>query len=169
MTTARVVARVVSGGQTGVDRAALEAARVTGTPYGGWCPRGGLAEDHSEPPGVLTVWPELRETPGDDPAERTSLNVSDSDAVLVLRLDPDASSPGTELTVEVARRLSRPCLQASAQDGATKHLASWLADVQDRLGRPPVLDVAGPRESEDPGVESAALRTLLRVLRPPSG
>ena len=112
---------------------------------------------------MLPAWPELRESPTDDPAERTSLNVRDSDAVLVLRLDPDAPSPGTDLTVEVARRLGRPCLEAAVGDGHA--VAAWSTAVRDRLGRPPVLDVAGPRESEDPGVQAAALRTLLVLLR----
>ena len=76
--------RIVSGGQTGVDRAALDVAIELGIPYGGWCPRGGWAEDMPAPPGLLSRYPLLRETAGSDPAERTRLNVRDSDATLVL-------------------------------------------------------------------------------------
>ena len=165
------MARVVSGGQTGVDRAALEAARATGTAYSGWCPRGGLAEDHPEPPGVLLDWPGLHETPSADPAERTVRNVRDSDAVLVLVLDPAVSSPGTELTLAEARRLGKPALRAGA--GEVDRVAAWLSGLADRsgswlgtgLGTGLVLDVAGPRETEDPGVQAAARDTLVALLR----
>ena len=156
------VARVVSGGQTGADRAALDAARAVGLPVGGWCPRGGLAEDHPEPPGLLAAYPSLRETPDADPATRTAWNVRDSDAVLVLRLGP-SRSPGTDLTVAVARRLGRPHLVARADDVAGT--AAWLHS----LPGPVVLDVAGPRESEDPGLYAAAYRTLTAVLTAHTG
>ena len=73
---------IVSGGQTGVDRAALDAAIARGIAYGGWCPQGGWAEDCPEPPGVLARYPLLRETPSADPAQRTEWNVRDSDASL---------------------------------------------------------------------------------------
>jgi hypothetical protein len=151
------VARVVSGGQTGADRAALDAATAAGLPVGGWCPRGGLAEDHPEPPGVLTAYPSLQETPDTDPATRTVWNVRDSDAVLVLRLG-SGRSPGTELTVAAARRLGRPHLVAQAGDVAG--ITAWLGS----LPAPLVLDVAGPRESEDPGLYAAAYLTLSAVL-----
>src|SRR5262245_27312876 len=75
---------VISGGQSGVDRAALDAAIARGVPYEGWCPSGGWAEDLPEAPGVLVRYPLLRETPRADPAERTELNVRDSDACLIV-------------------------------------------------------------------------------------
>ncbi len=75
---------VVSGGQSGVDRAALDTAVELGLPYGGWCPRGGWAEDLTEPPGLLARYPRLRATPGSEPAQRTRWNVRDSDATLIL-------------------------------------------------------------------------------------
>jgi hypothetical protein len=71
--------RIVSGGQTGVDRAALDVAVALGMPYCGWCPRGGWAEDMPEPPGVLARYPRLEETPSEDPAQRTRWNVRDSE------------------------------------------------------------------------------------------
>ena len=58
-------ARIRSGGQTGVDRAALDAAVLTGRPYEGWCPKGGWAEDFLRPPGLLTIYPCLMETPSE--------------------------------------------------------------------------------------------------------
>lgn len=146
------VSRVVSGGQTGVDRAALVSARRAGVPIGGWCPAGGAAEDLTEPPGVRGVFPELRETPSADPAQRTEWNVRDSDATLVLVRD-GAVSPGTALTIAHAEVLGRPHLVADVHDVVT--VRDWLAGLPDGT----VLNVGGPRESEAPGIgpETAAL------------
>ena len=145
-----MVRRVVSGGQTGADRAALDFARRHGLPYGGWCPRGGWAEDRTEPPGVLADHPALRETPGADPVERTALNVRDSDATLIL-VDGRASgaSPGTAATLEAARRLGRPCRVVDVGDArAPERVREFL----ERLPAGGTLNVAGPRESESPGI-----------------
>ena len=150
------VVRVVSGGQTGVDRAALEAARMLGLPLGGWCPAGGWAEDLTEPPGVRALFPELAVTPTVDPGERTEWNVRDSDATLVLTRGA-VESPGTAATVAFARTLERPHLVVDV--GAPELVEDWLL----RLGRGLVLNVAGPRESEAPGIERDALVTLLAL------
>ena len=150
---------VVSGGQTGADRAALDAAIELGLPYGGWCPPGGWAEDLPDPPGLLARYPELREAPPGPRSTRTRLNVRDSDATLVLVHDPAAPSAGTRLTVEVASALGRPVHVARADDAAG--VAAWIGT----LG-PVVLNVAGPRESEDAGLQAAAFRTLVSALRP---
>jgi hypothetical protein len=147
------VRRIVSGGQTGVDRAALELGRRAGIPIGGWCPAGGWAEDLTEPPGVLALFPVLRPTPSADPAERTRWNVRDSDATLVLTRR-GVTSPGTALTVQVAEELGRPHLVADvAEVGAVR---DWL----DGFAAPIVLDVAGPRESEAPGIHGDATGLL---------
>ncbi len=156
------MSRLVSGGQTGADRAALDVALALGVPYGGWCPAGGWAEDHGSPPGLLASYPLLRETPTADPAERTEWNVRDSDATLVLLLGSLSGSPGTALTVACAARLGRPHLVASTRDVAA--VRAWLAT----LARPVVLNVAGPRESEHPGLYDAAALTLREVLGPRS-
>lgn len=157
------VVRVVSGGQTGVDRAGLEAAVRLGLSYAGWCPRGGRAEDAPDPPGVRLCFPRLRETAEADPAVRTRLNVRDSDAVLVLR-PAHVVSAGTDLTLAVAASLDRPLLVADPRDRSS--VRAWLAGLPGDV----VLDVAGPRESECPGIGSTALATLLDVLaRRPSG
>lgn len=157
------VVRVVSGGQTGVDRAGLEAAVRLGLSYAGWCPRGGRAEDAPEPPGVRLRFPRLRETGTDDPAVRTRLNVRDSDAVLVLR-PAHVVSPGTDLTLVEAGVLGRPVLVADPRDA--RAVRTWLEALPGDVA----LDVAGPRESECPGVGATALRTLLDVLaRRPRG
>jgi hypothetical protein len=145
MPSAARVVKVVSGGQTGVDRAALEAARTLGVPIGGWCPAGGWAEDLTEPPGVRELFPELRETPSSDPSQRTEWNVRDSDATLVLTRG-GVRSPGTSATIDVAARLERPHLVVDVGEPAL--VEGWLR----QLGRGLVLNVAGPRESQAPGI-----------------
>src|ERR1700761_3351802 len=101
--------KLISGGQRGVDRAWLDVAIECGIAYGGWCPRGGWAEDLPEPPGLLARYPLLRQTPEADPSQRTRWNVRDSDATLVM-LDGSrpAAASGTALTVAVAEELGRP-------------------------------------------------------------
>ena len=144
--------RLVSGGQTGVDRAALDAALALGLPCGGWCPAGRRAED-----GAIAARYPLRETPAADPAQRTGWNVRDSDATLLL-CPRGVSSPGTEWTQRCAERLGRPWHRAAPEPDALHDAARWLA-----AQAPAVLNVAGPRESEAPGVYAAA-RTWLEAL-----
>lgn len=156
---------IVAGGQTGVDRAALDVAGELGLPRGGWCPAGGWAEDLPDPPGLLGCYPTLRPTPTADPARRTRWNVRDSDATLVLHHGDDRDSPGTRLTVAVARELGRPLLEVSCRPRdrqvSLPCLRSWLAAL------PPDsrLNVAGPRESEAPGVQTDAAALLRKALR----
>jgi hypothetical protein len=134
------VRRIVSGGQSGVDRAALDVARALGIPYGGWCPAGGWAEDLITPPGLLPRYPLLTETPSTDPAERTTWNVRDSDATLVV--SPGPVSGGTALTARTAESLGRPLLVTAGDDVAA--VVAWLRGVP--LGA--TLNVAGPRHSQ---------------------
>jgi hypothetical protein len=144
--------RIVSGGQTGVDRAALDVALEMGMECGGWCPAGRWAED-----GVIDARYPLAETPSADPAQRTEWNVRDSDATLVLT--GDGASPGTELAREVARRLGKPLhVCAPASPAAVDAFRRWM-----RMHGVRTLNVAGPRESESPGIYTAA-RDLLREL-----
>jgi len=149
--------RVVSGGQTGVDRAALEAARVAGLEIGGWCPRGRRAED-----GLIPTDYPLAETPSPRYPQRTAWNVRDSDGTLVLvRGTPRG---GSALTVRLATATGRPLLVVdldAAPDPAT--VAAWLA-----AGAIAVLNVAGPRESENRGIGRqvrAFLAAVFSVLR----
>ena len=159
------VRRLVSGGQTGADRAALDVAIRLGIPYGGWCPRGGRAEDLSDPPGLLRDYPKLRETPTDDAAVRTQWNVRDSDATLVLTDRPGSLSGGTALTRDLASRLGRPCLVTSTRD--SEPVGAWLRALLKHSPGGLVLNVAGPRESKEPGLYVAACRLLEQVLAPP--
>lgn len=145
--------RIVSGGQTGVDRAALDVAMERGIPCGGWCPARRAAEDGPIPP----RYP-LRETPSSDPAERTEWNVRDSDGTLLLTTG--AASPGTDLTAGLARRIGRPryVVRLDALPDA-RDFREWL-----RTHRIRTLNIAGPRESESPGIHAAASAYLRAAL-----
>ncbi|MGP0094366.1 MAG: putative molybdenum carrier protein [Xanthobacteraceae bacterium] len=157
-----LVKTIVSGGQTGADRAALDLAIANGIPYGGWCPKGGWAEDYPEPPGLLTKYPNLRETPNADPAQRTEWNVRDSSLTLILLNNGELErSKGTQLTIAVAKSLGRPCLVIKMNsDRAIDHARDWL---RQKLGEG-VLNVAGPRESESPTLYLHAGAFLKRAL-----
>jgi len=158
---------IISGGQTGVDRAALDEAIARGVPYGGWCPKGGWAEDMTEPSGLLASYPHLRETPSADPAERTAWNVRDSDACLIL-VDAGgvAVSGGTALAETLAAQYGKPLMVADvgAAD-AGKQARAWLAPLlAAHDGEAPFrLAVGGPRESEAQGIYGKA-RVALGVV-----
>lgn len=143
------VKRIISGGQTGVDRAALDVALEHGIPCGGWCPRGRLAEDGVVPP----QYP-LRETPSSLYDERTTWNVRDADATLVLTCGPPTE--GTAYTIEIARVASKPCLVVDlAGEHDTASVRAWLDHHAVN-----VLNVAGPRESKCPGIHGRAAAFL---------
>lgn len=151
-----LVVRVLSGGQSGVDRAALVVARDLGLEHGGWCPPGGWSEDFAD---LREEFPTLREAGSVE--ERTRLNVRDADATLVLVRD-GVSSPGTQATVAAAVQLQKVHLVADVSDEVT--VGAWLAGLGEVS-----LNVAGPRESEAPGVQAEAellLRAVLRLGQP---
>src|ERR1700730_18529522 len=100
--------RIRSGGQTGVDRAALHAAVLMGRPYEGWCPKGGWAEDFLRPPGLLTIYPHLMETPRASPEQRSKSNVLDSAATVVFVSDPKYISACSDFTTECAKNYGKP-------------------------------------------------------------
>ncbi len=144
---------VVSGGQTGVDRAALDAALASGLPCGGWCPKGRLAED-----GPIDSRYPLRETPSKVYAQRTEWNVRDSDGTLVLTVGAPAG--GTARTITTARRRQKSCLVIDlSRLPEPAAVNAWIqaSDIA-------VLNVAGPRESTQPGVYTLAAVFLQQVL-----
>lgn len=147
--------KVVSGGQSGVDKAALDAGRALGLPLGGWCPRGRKAED-----GPIDPSYPLDETPDEDYTQRTEWNVRDAGGTLVLTRG--RPSGGTAFTIAVARRLGRPLLVLDlGADPAPDEVRRWIETAG--IG---VLNVAGPRESQRPGIGAQARAFLEEALRP---
>ena len=149
---------IISGGQTGVDRAALDAALQVGLSMDGWCPRGRLAED-----GPLPVHYPLRETPSANYAQRTEWNVRDSDGTLILTYGRLLG--GTALTLRLADQLGRPSLRINLAEptqrrGAAQRIMTWVEEHS--LSR---LNIAGPRGSTDPGLYGLAKRLLLRFMK----
>src|SRR5262245_708888 len=145
--------KIVSGGQTGVDRAALDVALELGLPCGGWCPRGRRAED-----GPLDACYPLSETPWHGYPQRTEWNVRDSDGTLVLTRG--AADRGTALTVELAGRYGRPCLVLDlGEQPDPETVRTWAEGHGVR-----VLNVAGPRERSCPGIYEGAKQFLRGVL-----
>jgi hypothetical protein len=154
--------KLVSGGQTGVDRAVLDVAVERGIDYGGWCPKGGWAEDLPAPPGLLAKYPRLQATPLADPAQRTDWNVRDADAcMIVIAVGGLAVSKGTALAEELAHRYRKPLLIVDLSDSEPVEKASlWLRVQQRRVGADLALAMGGPRESEAPGIYAHAMAFL---------
>ncbi|MFM1918705.1 MAG: hypothetical protein RLZZ303_339 [Candidatus Hydrogenedentota bacterium] len=146
--------RIVSGGQTGVDRAALDAALYAGIPCGGWCPKGRRAED-----GVIALLYPLDETPTDDYAERTLWNARDSDGTLVLTVGEPTG--GTALTLDFADQLRRPSLLVDLSlEASVSRARAWI-----ETERIHTLNIAGPRESGVPGIYAKARGFLDKLLQ----
>ena len=161
-----------SGGQTGVDRAALHVAVALGIRYGGWCPNGGWAEDSPTPPGVRARYPLLVETPSADPRQRTAWNVRDSDATILMVKGDSPDSPGTEFTRVCAELIfQRPIFVVQVDERQSVIDAQrWLSNlVDEKPATTFALNVDGPRESEIPGIAtfaSAVLREILVIAVP---
>lgn len=163
--------RIVSGGQTGVDRAALDAGMHAGVSVGGWCPRGRRAEN-----GTIPARYPLQETAARSYAVRTEWNVRDSDGTLILVLSEISS--GTRMTIEAARSCAKPVqivhLHPSSEPGLLtvensrsdqlQMVVEWMQRNKIR-----VLNVAGPRGSSSRLIYPMArefLEQLLEVLFP---
>lgn len=133
--------KIVSGGQTGVDRAALDVALELGIPAGGWCPRGRLAED-----GVIPERYPLRELRGGGYRERTLRNVVDSDATVLIYFS--RTTGGTDLTRRYCMQESKPVLLLDGAGMQAVESADQLLQFV-RAHGVHVLNVAGPRASGD--------------------
>lgn len=150
-----VISSIVSGGQTGADRAALDFALAHGIEHGGWCPRGRRAED-----GSLDARYHLVETESRRYHARTICNVRDSDATLILNLGE--LEGGSLETLRIAGRLGKASrvVQFDAPPDAAEleAIREWL-----RASAAAPLNVAGPRESKRPGIYAATLGLLERL------
>jgi len=144
--------KIISGGQTGVDRAALDFALTHGIHCGGYCPKGRKSED-----GTIPEKYPLTETQSDNYPERTELNVKTGDGTLILIAgDPDR---GTQLTIDLCKRYNKPCLVIDLNDEKDRvDIKLWIE--KNKIG---TMNIAGNRESISPGIQEKAYRFLLMI------
>jgi hypothetical protein len=148
--------KIISGGQTGADRAALDAAIRLGIPHGGWIPKGRIAED-----GSLPATYQLREMPTDSYAERTEKNVMDSDGTLII--SHGAPTGGTAYTRKMVLKHGKqmlhidPTLYGNPMDAASL-IKDWIA-----IHNIETLNVAGPRASKDSRIYAVTLTLLTHL------
>lgn len=148
------IIKITSGGQTGVDRAALDAAIKNNIAHGGWCPKGRIAED-----GVINNRYLLIETNYRDYTIRTRLNVRDSDGTLILNIGQ--LEGGTATTVKAARALNKPYLIVEINQVVDNSVIdTWLINHRIKI-----LNIAGPRESKHPGIYKKAFNALDSFLK----
>ena len=148
--------KIVSGGQTGVDRAALDVALELGIPCGGWCPKGRHAED-----GVIPERYPLQETASSSYPLRTEMNVRDSDGTLILTWGPVTG--GTARTLELAQKFRKPYLVVDlCRGGNPASVKEWGQNSKIKT-----LNVAGPRESKSPGIHDRTVHFLREIFRRP--
>ena len=146
---------IISGGQTGVDRAALDVALKLKITCGGWCPKGRLAED-----GIIAPRYPLKESFSIKAEIRTELNVLDATGTLILIKD-DEMDKGTRFTIEMCKMYNKPYLRLNLNDQKKDLLSifnTWKTKY--KIG---VLNVAGPRESSSPGLYTSSY-TILKFL-----
>lgn len=147
--------KIISGGQTGVDRAALDVAILLNIAHGGWCPKGRLAED-----GELDKRYLLIETETSDYSERTKLNIRDSDATLICIVGTiENISDGTILTLEEVKRNNKIFLLIDIlKNDCVVEVQDWLISTNIKT-----LNIAGPRESQSVGIYDSVFTILMNV------
>jgi len=144
--------KIISGGQTGVDRAALDVALEFSIECGGFCPKGRRSED-----GIIPGKYPLTETKTDQYPERTELNIKTSKATLVL-IDKEADR-GTTLTISLCNLHHKPCIVIDlSNENKERDLLQWIKE-----NNIDVLNVAGNRESFSPGIGKKAYEFLLNI------
>lgn len=146
-----MLTKIISGGQTGVDRVALDVAIELKIPHSGWCPKGRIDENSSIP-----IKYQLTETFLDDYSERTKLNVRDSDGTLIVLTE--SAIGGTLLTIEEAQRLKKAYFIFNLLSVKIEDVVSWICQNQIAI-----LNVAGPRESQSPGIYNLARANLQQL------
>lgn len=160
-----MIEKIVSGGQTGVDQAALLIASELGLEIGGWCPKGGLDEKGDC---IFEKYNCMKEATTPQPDERTKLNIRDSDGTLIIVPSwplPEHIKDGTMLTINDAKRQGKPYFIMSLSSKPDTHeILEWIIKMEIK-----VLNVGGPRESNSPGIHDAScalFRELFSALRP---
>ena len=166
-----MITKIISGGQTGADRGGLDAAIRCGLPHGGWCPQGRKAED-----GAIPSKYHLNEMASHEYLPRTKANVFDSDATVIFTYGPPTG--GSLKTISYAHHLKKPhhhvdLLRTTPKD-AVNELMMWLAgdeqlnDYDEYEAVPPplacILNVAGSRESQAPGIQGAVFQIMVKLL-----
>ena len=146
--------KIISGGQTGVDRAALDVALTLGMPSGGFCPKGRKSED-----GTIPEKYALTESKSDKYPERTQLNVKTGDGTLILIAgQPDR---GTQLTIDLCKRHNKPFMVIDLNDEKDRvDIKSWIE--KNKIG---TMNIAGNRESISPGIYEKAYRFILSAFK----
>ena len=152
-----MIKKIVSGGQTGVDRAALDVALEKGIPCGGWVSKGRLAED-----GVIPVtYPNLQETESENPEERTAFNIRDADATLLVTRGKPVG--GSLYTLDMAARMGKPLFHIDLEELSLPLAIRLARDWLERM-EPSILNIAGSRSSEDQEIYRLAHEVLSRIL-----
>lgn len=151
-----MIIKIISGGQTGADQAALDAAIVTGTPHGGWVPEGRMTER-----GPLSSKYQMDEMIGGGYSERTEKNVVESDGTVII--SHGQLTGGSEYTMAVAQKHERPCIHIDLNDqrmsDAVQAIHAWL-----RKNMVQVMNVAGPRASKDEKIYKAVFSLMEEVV-----
>ncbi len=149
------ITKIISGGQTGADRAGLDVALAHAFPHGGWCPKGRKAED-----GSIDTKYELTETPSANYLQRTEWNLRDTDGTIVFTMAKEITG-GSMRTVEFAKKHNKPCLHVSKAD--SNQPESEVTDFINQHGIK-LLNIAGSRESKEPGINEWVQQVLNRAL-----
>lgn len=151
-----------SGGQSGADRGAMDAARECGIRVSGWCPAGGWAEDLPVAPGVRALYPQMVETPSRDVIQRTEWNIRDSTCCIVFNTSTQGTSPGTDAGNVFYEKYGTPNLELlldgpDSLEVQIDRACAWLEELDDDAI---VLGFGGPRASEYPGIYDIAFNTV---------
>jgi hypothetical protein len=146
---------ICSGGQTGIDRAALDSAEEMGIISGGWCPLDRRSEDGNIPENYL-----MMETAQPSYWKRTWLNVHQSDATLIIMPQDHTNCRGTNLTIKYAKNNLKPYKILTIRKTKSDEIVQWLIDL-----KPKILNVAGPRESTHPGIYKYGKEILRKIFK----
>lgn len=153
-----LIKKIISGGQAGVDRAALDFAIKNHIPHGGWVPKGRIAED-----GIIPEKYDVHETPSKDHKRRTELNVAHSDGTLIISYGELTGR--SVLTQSFAEKHKKPCLSINLNSKpapqASIDITRWIKQYKIEI-----LNIAGPRASRDPDVYDATMEVLKAVFPP---